>query len=394
MARPYLDRSIRRPTGRHEGAFRRQKIYINGRFLLQPLSGVQRYAEQLITALDDSLSDDERLAARLELVAFVPPGTRRPVSWQHTQIREIGRLRGHAWEQIELGWHARDGILVSLGGSGPLAHTRQVVALHDASIFAHPEHFSRTYGVFHRLLRPRLARSAFRLVTISEFSRTELARYCGVPPDRFTLIGNSPEHIAQVKSDEGILSRFGLEPGRYLLCVGNQSPNKNIALAIHAFQASRAAVSNRYLLAVAGGGSEAVFGETVESSGDGVRRLGRVSDAELRALYERAALFVFPSRYEGFGVPPLEAMALGCPVVSSDSSAMPSVLGDAAAFFRSDDAGHLASMLDEVLSNGEMRRALVERGHERVRRYAWSEGARILVNILEQCAQVPRDHAP
>lgn len=357
-------------------------IYFNMRFLTQPLSGMQRYAEELIAAIDARAAEDPGYLGR-KLVGLVPrEGERRARNWRTIEIRPVGRLSGHAWEQTELARAARDGTLVSLAGSGPLAHPHHVLAVHDANLFVNPGFYSRPYRMLHGFLRPRLVRRARALITISDFSRQEISRFCNVSPNRFEIVPDSAEHILSVAPDPGVLPRHGLEPGRYALCVGNQSPNKNIALAIDAF--ARLAPEGMRL-AVAGGTPAALTRAETTVEAPWLSMLGRVSDGELRALYENAALFVFPSIYEGFGVPPLEAMALGCPVVSADTSAMPEVLGDAAALFHGGDAAECAARIGEVLSLGpEGRQRMADAGRERAALYRWHRSADRLGTILRQ----------
>jgi glycosyltransferase involved in cell wall biosynthesis len=350
-------------------------VYLNMRFLAQPLSGMQRYAEELSLALDTLLAEDPGLLGGARVIGLVPKGQARSRDWRAIEIRRIGRLKGHAWEQTELAREARDGVLVSLAGSGPVIHPRHVVALHDANPIVNPQFFSSPFRLVHGVLRPGLVRRAAALLTVSVFSQRELARLCGVPESRFKVIPDSAEHILGVGADPGTLARYGLEPGRYALCVGNQSPNKNIALAIDAF----ARLSTEGMRLAVAGGTAAALKRAETVTAPWLSTLGRVSDGELRALYENAAVFVFPSIYEGFGVPPLEAMALGCPVVSSDSSAMPEVLGDAALFFRSGDVADCAERFREVLEMGpDRRRCLVEAGRARAARYNWRASAKIL----------------
>jgi len=354
------------------------KTYLNGRFLTQPRSGVQRYAFELISALDDIAASNARVAA-LGLEVLVPSGTVAEAPWRNIPVRAAGRMSGHAWEQIDLARAARGGTLVNLCGAGPLGHERSVLALHDAAIFAHPDNFAWAYRRLHQFLRPRLARRAWRLLTVSAFSRAELARYCGVPAGRFTVIGDSAEHILSEPAEPDCLARLGLEPGSYLLCVGNRTPNKNLPLAARAF----AALGRSDLkLAIVGGDHASVFGAGEAISGANVVLTGRVSDGELRALYEQAALFVFPSRYEGFGVPPLEAMALGCPVVSSDAASMPEVLGNAARYFASDDVAALTAALAAALADVAAGRWSSETGRTQAARYSWARNAAALAELL------------
>lgn len=354
-------------------------LYVNMRFLTQPLSGMQRYAEELCTALDAALARDPGYLGGLRVVGLKPGGPARHRDWQAIEVRSVGRLRGHAWEQIELAHAARDEVLISLAGSGPLSHPHHVLALHDANLAINPQFYSRAYRSFHGFVRPRLARRARALLTISEFSRRELARCYRVPEERLQLVPDSAEHILGVTSERDILARSALVPGRYALCVGNQSPNKNIALAIDAF----AKIAPKGMHLAVAGGNPAALARGHTTSAPWLTILGRVTDGELRALYENAAVFVFPSLYEGFGVPPLEAMSLGCPVISSDSSAMPEILGDAALFFPCGDAAACAARLREVLAlDAAGRQRLVDRGRARAARYSWDTSAERLGAIL------------
>lgn len=359
----------------------RSELVINGRFLTQPLSGMQRFAEELLGAFDELLTRDAALRSRVGSPrVFVPKGAVRSPRWQNITIEQVGSHTGHVWEQVDLAWAARGRMLLNLTAAGPLLHSRSIVVLHDAAIFAHPEHFSKKYILWHTFLRPRIAKRAIRLGTVSKFSRDELAKWCGVPTSKFEVIYDSAEHLLQCAPEPGVLEKNGLTPGQYALTVGNQSPNKNIALAVRAFLQ---AAPHEWKLAVVGGGANNVFAQTEQLDDHRVVRLGRISDGELRSLYEHSGLFLFPSRYEGFGVPPLEAMALGCPVVTSDASAMPEVLGDAAAFFRSDDLNDFCARIREVAADGELARGLVASGRARAMTFSWSNSAQHLVRLLE-----------
>lgn len=360
----------------------RRDVFINGRFLVQPLSGMQRYAEELVGALDAKLAGDPALAARWRFTVLVPRGDRRASRiWRHVTVREIGRLKGHAWEQLDLARAARSGTLVSLGGTGPVLHRRQIVAMHDANVFAHPEAFAGAYGRFHRALRPVLARRARRLITISRFSAAELGRHCRIAETAFTIIHDSAEHILAVHPAPKILARNGLQPGQYLLCVGNLSPNKNLKAAVAALPHIR---HDSLQMAIAGGGVAAVFGSVAAVSGQRIRLLGRVTDGELRALYEHAAAFIFPSIYEGFGVPPLEAMALGCPVIASSTTAMPEILGEAPMYFDPVDPEMLAARVNALLDDPAARTRQIAAGFRQAKIYSWATGAQTLLTLIAE----------
>jgi len=358
------------------------KIHINGRFLTQQVSGVQRYARELLSALDRCLDADAELASRLgPIPVWYPEGAELvdPPAWKHLRPSPLPGRKGHAWEQLTLGSKARDGFLLSLCGAGPLQCRNQLLVIHDANIWAFPEAFPKSYRVFHKLMRPLLARRVTHLATVSRFSAGELGRCLRVPAERFTVIYNSAEHMIGAKADPSALEKFGLEQGKYFFAAGNQSPNKNIGRLIEALER---ASDTDMPLAVAGGYAPGVSQARIAET-DRIRLLGRVSDEELNALYSGAAAFLWPSLYEGFGIPPLEAMILGTPVLSSNSTAMPEVLGDAVPYFDPTDVDDIAKALSSFAALGsEERSEMAERGRIRARSFSWESSAETVLDIL------------
>ncbi len=352
-------------------------VFINARFLTQPLSGVQRYALEICRALDG-------LAAQRSVGPIIAlyPARQKVVDpgWQNIELRRVQGGRGHFWEQTALWQASRTGRLISLCNSGPLRHDNQIVALHDANIYAIPGAFSHSYRIFHSWMRPRLARRARRLITVSAFSAQELARYCGLSATDFRVIPNSADHLAGTAPDLARLYRFNLKPDQYLLAVGNQSPNKNIARLV----AAHAQCPDAPVLAIAGGGANGLTHADIKGD-DRIRNLGRIPDNDLVALYKGAKGFVWPSLYEGFGIPPLEAMALGTPVLSSSSSAMPDVLGDAAMYFDPSDTNDILRCLRAFQNLDPVKLDQIKAsGCAQARRYSWMDSANTLLDIVEE----------
>jgi glycosyltransferase involved in cell wall biosynthesis len=356
------------------------RIYINGRFLTQQTTGVQRFAREILRALDN-LVVSEASARKRSLVLLTPPGTTPLPDLRTIECRSVGRLHGHAWEQLELPRHTRDGFSLNLCNTAPLAGRTTIVAIHDAGVFAVPNAYSRPFRVWYRLLHAHLRRRAVRMVTVSEFSRAELSRYLGTSRDRFTVIPNGGEHILREPADREILNRLGLR-GRYVLAVSSQSAHKNFA-GIQA--AVRDLRNQNFTLVFAGGGNSRIFNAGERLSGESIVT-GRVTDAELRALYEHAECFVYPSFYEGFGLPPLEAMTCGCPVVVSRAASLPEVCGEAAVYCNPNDPADIGRALGEVLENGDVRRRLRRHGEERAAQFTWSRSATALLRLLDGLA--------
>jgi glycosyltransferase involved in cell wall biosynthesis len=353
------------------------RIYINGRFLTQQTTGVQRFAREILRAVD-ALVVSEESARKHSIVLLTPPGTTSLAGFSNIECRSVGRLQGQAWEQLELPRYTGDGFSLNLCNTAPLAGRCTIVAIHDAGVFAVPDAYSRPFRLWYRLLHPQLGRRAVRMLTVSEFSRDELSRHLGIARDRFTVIPNGGEHILREPADHRILSRLGLSR-RYVLAVSSHSAHKNFAGIQAAVKHMR---QQDFTLVFAGGANSRIFNAEETPAGESMAT-GRVTDAELRALYESAECFVYPSFYEGFGLPPLEAMTCGCPVVVSRAASLPEVCGEAAVYCDPNDPADIGRALDVVLEDAALQSELRRRGHERAAQFTWSRSGTALLRVLD-----------
>ena len=346
-------------------------VSVNARFLTQPLSGVQRYATEILSALDRLLPDDYPV-----IPAFHPgPPLAAPPPWRILRPTPLDGPRGHLWEQLALARAARGTRLLSLCGSGSLLHRDQVIVIHDANIWDAPDSFPRLYRSFHAAMRPRLAARVRTTATVSRAAAEALAPRLGQPVARLAVIPNAAGHLAATPPDPSVLFRHGLAPGGYFLAIGNQSPNKNLARLVAAHADARVLRPAIAPLAVAGGAAPGLSAAPL-SPRPGLVLLGRVTDGELSALYNGARAFLWPSLSEGFGIPPLEAMQQGLPVLSSHSSAMPEVLGDAPLYFDPRDSQDITrSILCFDGLGAADRAAMVTRGVARAAARSWEESA-------------------
>jgi glycosyltransferase involved in cell wall biosynthesis len=356
------------------------KIFINGRFLSQSMTGVQRYAAEMVKAVDQLLASGEvpRELLGAEWHLLVPPDAKFFLDLQRIKIREIGRRTGHAWDQIDLARASANGRLVSLANSGPVLHNDHVVVIHDAQVFRKPEFFHWTYLAAHRTLGYLLARKA-TIATVSQFSRRELASVLRLPAASVPVFANSAEHFSAIVPDFGIIDRLGLTPFRFFLSVGSMNKNKNISLAI---EAAKRLKRPEIPLVVVGGDNSKVFRGGGKGADDGVILTGRLTDAEIAALYARAMAFVFPSLYEGFGVPPLEAMIFGCPVIASTADAVRETCADAAAYFNPLDAEELSQRMLERLAAGRISEEERRKQAERIAAFSWRKSAQALLQFF------------
>lgn len=354
------------------------QVFLNGRFASQTVTGVQRYAGELIDALDQELKREHPASAAVSLL--VPPKSRLPVL-DRIRVRQVGRLRGHAWEQLELPWYARGGLLVNLANTGPLLKRLQIVTMHDASPWVLPETYSLPFRLWYRLLLPQLGRVARRVVTDSEFSKAELRHHAGIPDHKLRVILLSGEHIHKAPADCTVLARLGLAPRGYVLTVGSQSPHKNVQVVLDAM---RYLGEPRFAVVLAGGHNPRIFGPNRVAIAPGIKSAGYVSDGELRALYENAGCFVYPSLYEGFGLPPLEAMMCGCPVIVSQEASLPEVCGDAAVYCDPRSPKSVSESIERVMLDEGLQHQLRTLSRSRARQFSWSASARALLALIRE----------
>jgi len=346
-------------------------VYINGRFLTQRVTGIQRYARETLLALDQALVEGED-GDLLEWRLLAPKGVDFP-RLSRIACQSAGHLSGHAWEQLELPRLSADGLLLSFGSTGPLVKKDQIITVHDASVYRVPDAFSWTFRAWYKLVvRAVVARAPYTLA-VSAFTGAETVRWFSGNPDRIGVTTEGWQHLSRYEPDLGILREHGLTPGRYVLAVSSPTPNKNFGLVT---QAAESLSDLDLTIAIAGAADGKVFASTQLGADDKLRRLGYVSDAALKALYENALCFVFPSRYEGFGIPPLEAMSCGCPVLAARIEALREVCGNAAHYFDPADHRELARLIRSLATSPEEVARMRERSLCRAQAFSWGTAAK------------------
>jgi glycosyltransferase involved in cell wall biosynthesis len=304
-------------------------LVVNGRFLSQELSGVQRYALELTRAL---------VASGADLRVACPADVTIPEELSDVTVR-VGHLRGHAWEQRELPAFARSqgSPLWSPGNTGPVVYRRQLVTLHDMFPYSFRQFHTRAFRLWYRAVHRGLALRRVRFAAVSAYTRDEIVRYLGVPAESISIVPNGiGERFRRVEESAAreVAGRLGFPP-RYVLSLGAASGRKNIDRLIAAWSQVRQAYPGVELV-LAGGTPPARIFAASRSSGegrlaDGVRRVERIPEGDLPAIYSAADALVMPSLAEGFGLPPLEAAACGTPIVVSGNSALVEVFGPAGA---------------------------------------------------------------
>jgi len=351
-------------------------IVINGRFLTQRTFGVQRFASEVVKAIDLLIEGGEYagLEGRIQILA---PKSARDFPLRHIPVRHCGVGGGYFWEQCELPLHVGDNLLLNLCVLGPVVLSRQVVVVHDATVPALPATFPRSFRAAYGVLVPLLFRRARCAVTVSEFSRREIGKWYKVDVSNMPVCFEGGDHVTEIPADYSIIDRLDLRGRKFFLGVGSGF-TKNVETLLAAFQKTGLVDA----LLVLTGKDPFTFGAGVPPVN--VRCAGYVSDPQLRALYEQALALTFPSRYEGFGLPPVEAMTCGCPVIISDQPALVEMCGDAALQCGMYDVDELARMMRLIHDDPARRAEMISAGRARAARFTWRATARILLDLCMQ----------
>ncbi|BCF88805.1 glycosyltransferase family 4 protein [Paraburkholderia largidicola] len=356
-------------------------IAFNGKFFGAPPSGVHKVAEQLIAATDALIAEQSGNAADYALVirdsVKVPPYRKILCVQENPLVRRIHRI---AWEQCYLPLARRKDFILNLCNLGPLCHRDCATLIHDAQVYSAPESYSLGFRLWYKFLFFFIGRRHKLIVTVSEFSRNELVRYGVASADKIVVVHNGCDHVLQVAPDDGQLATLKLTPRRYVLALANTQKHKNIAILLKAFAKPEL---KDVALVLFGGATKAEFEQLGHIVSPNVQFAGRVTDPELVGLMVNAGALAFPSLTEGFGLPPLEAMALGCPVVAAPFGALPEVCGKAALYADPLDANAWSQKIRAALDDEGVRQSLISAGRRQAGSFTWKRAARNLFEAVK-----------
>jgi glycosyltransferase involved in cell wall biosynthesis len=283
----------------------------------------------------------------------------------------LAHRAGHAWEQAALPVLARGAdLLYCPANLAPVASRRNAVVIHDVAALAHPEWYGRAYVAWQRLVLPQIARRARLVMTVSAFSRDEIAGRLGVEPDSIAIVPNGVSDAFSSAADPApAAAALGLHRP-YVLALATRSVRKNLGM----LRGAAELLGERGIELVTAGSGRGYLRGGERPPG---RELGYVPERLLPGLYAGALAFAMPSVYEGFGLPCLEAMASGTPVVAADRAALPETCGGAALLADPQDPEAFAGALERAATDGAERARLIAAGEQRARRFTWARTAEL-----------------
>jgi glycosyltransferase involved in cell wall biosynthesis len=333
------------------------ELVINGRFCLQQMTGIQRVGRAITSRL------------------CTPHVVIGPKSY-------AGGARGHAWEQAILPLRARGRLIWSPGNMGPIMAESQIVTIHDVAAIDHPEWFSTNFARLYGSLWPVLAKRAKQVVTVSHFSKRRISEVLNIPDSKITVVWNGVgENFKPASSTaiEGATRSLGIANRPYFATLSTIEPRKNLRLVLRAWTIAKPHLpADMVLLVIGGSGSRAVFDSSSAdeyAASEGVVFSGYVAEEMLPPLLSGAHAVLYPSIYEGFGLPVLETMACGVPAVTTRLTSLPEVGGDAALYVDAEDPQDLANTLINLVHSQDLRRECSAKGLERAKLFTWDQAA-------------------
>lgn len=359
---------------------------VNARFAAMRMTGAQRAAYETVSRLVHN-GEDTNSYLLVSPKSDIEEGL-------SISIERRGRVRqGHLWEQLDLPRIVRqtgkDAVLYSPMMSGPLAIKRQVLTVHDLFPIDHPEWFSHAYSLWYQWLIPRLLRRVAYVMVSSEYARQRVLDRYGLPEEKVVLC-----HLAQSERFKPVPDREVAEfrvryalPKHYLLAIGSLQARKNLTALASAWRRTLARRQGVKLV-IAGGSAHKAVSSRLNAGAEALEdptiyHIGYFPDEHLSLLYQGADAFAFPSLAEGFGLPVLEAMACGTPVICSAATAIPEVAGNAARLVPPLEVEAWVEAIDSVLSNHKLRESMRSAGMRRAANFSWSRTADIVRSVLD-----------
>lgn len=350
-------------------------IVINARFLTQSMTGVQRYCFEISIRLKHHYGDQIKFVSSKEIVL------KEEAEALGTEI--IGNHTGYYWEQIELPAYLRaigSPLLLCMANMAPILYRNKISVIHDIAFMVYPQTFSKSFLYAYKVLIPWVIRTSKLILTVSEFSKNEILRYYSVDSEKVKVL--YPGFKKEFGVQEHTKGRIG---NNYILAVSSLNYRKNFVRILQAFELVSKERKDVKLLIVGDirGSHFATIDIEHYINNACFRFLGRVSDMELNTYYNNALCFLFPSLYEGFGSPLLEAQACGCPVITADAASMPEVAGGSALLCNPASVEDIKDKILLMINDAGIRKHYAELGQKNMLRFNYDNTSNDMIKIID-----------
>lgn len=334
-------------------------IVCNTRCMNATLTGVQRYTKNILDHFPEQV---ERL--------------------QPSEKLSRG-MTGHLWEQFVLTPKLQKKLLWSPSNSGPLNYANQVVTIHDVVSVDHPEWFNKTFVKWYDYMLPRLCKKARHIITVSDFTKERLIQLFNTPESKITRIYNGCDDLMNINGN-GSKPLF-IPFKNYVLALGSLEPRKNIPLLLASWQNILNSIpADTGLIIVGARGNSKIFRDAgIDNIPERVLFTGHLTDEHIAKLYKDALAFVYLSVYEGFGLPPLEAMSVGVPVLTGDRTSLPEVIGDAGLKIDPYSQTECEKALLKLINDHELRKTLSECSRLQANKFKWQKASADTWKVLQ-----------
>lgn len=348
---------------------------INGRFLTQKATGVHRYAFEICNKLHEMGAD---------FYVAIPKDICPDYKFSFRTVT-VGSLKTHLWEQISLTHYLKkvnNPLLVSFTGCGLLNYSNQIITIHDVSHERHPEWFSPNYVRYYHFMFPRIARKAKAIITVSKFSMNEIVDVFKLDRNKLHVINCSAPFRTEPSDEEILKHKIDPQAERYIMAVSSMDPRKNFIRLAEAFNKIGDKSIKLYIV----GMRFKAFNtpDLQKINGENIIMPGFIDDDALQKMYQNALLSIYPSLYEGFGLPPLESMTYGCPVIAADIPALREVSGDAALYANPYSIEDITAKIDLLVSNESLRQELKIKGLKQIKEYSWEKSAKQVLELVHK----------
>lgn len=348
-----------------------KQIVINARFLTQPITGVQRYAIEI----------SKQLKKIDPTINFVAPSNIININIANElEVIITGKLKGHLWDQIELPKYLAQNkypLLLNLANTAPLWYKNKVSTILDLSFIHNPKWFSKLFSITYGFMVPKIVYSSLHIFSDSKYVKDDISTHFNISSDKITYGYGDAANIFK-----NTMQNNEKHKNAYILAVGSLDPRKNLLGLIKAYNTLKTDVK----LYIVGSKNKIFKNDSYDKYINENHKIiftGYINDNELCELYKHAKVFVYPSYYEGFGIPPLEAQACGCPVIVSNVTSLPEVYEDSAIYCNPYDSDDIAGKIRMVLSDIKLQKYLKTKGLNNVKRFSWEKTAIQFYEVLQ-----------